>query len=45
MAKQVTVTEENILHKGEDAGCQNCSFSVLKFGYAKPQARFFIFLN
>lgn len=44
MAKQLTVTEENFLHKGEDSGWENCYFAVLKFGYAKPPAGFF-FLN
>lgn len=42
-AKQVTVTEENFLHKGEDSVWENCYFAVLKFGYAKPQAGFFFF--
>lgn len=44
MVKQVTVREENFLHKGEDSGWENCYFAVLKFGYAKPPAVFFFFL-
>lgn len=45
MAKEVIVTEENIWHMGEDAGWQNCYVTVLKFGYTKPQARFFFKVN